>query len=122
MEIVGRTTFCFALVLILLVGLIQCRGGRGGGRASGGGSWGSGSGSRGSWGGGGSRGSWGSGSRNRGSTGRSWSWWKSKGSTLSGRPKTSLYSKSLYSGHRKTVNSDGFGTGKCEVIINDPIK
>ena len=32
MEIVGRITFCFALVLILLAGLIQCRGrgGRGG--------------------------------------------------------------------------------------------
>ena len=154
MESVGRITFCFALVLILLVGLIQCRGGRGGGR-SGGGSWGSGSGSRGSWGGGGSRGSWGSGSRNignsggegrkgswgsgsrgnwggggskgswgsgsrsRGNTGGSWSWWRSKGLTVSGRPKTSLYSKSLYSGHRKTVNSDGFGTGKCEIRAND---
>ena len=100
MKIVGRTTFCFTLVLILLAGLIQCRGRGGGGGGRGGG--GRGGGSR-----GGSRGSsWGSGSRNRGG----WTWGRS--TTISGRPKTSLYTKSIYSGHRKTVNSDGFGTGK----------
>ena len=94
MEIIGRITFCFALVLILLTGLIQCRGRGGGGRGGGRG------GSRGS--------SWGSGSRSRGS------WWRP--STISGRPKTSLYTKSIYSGQRKTVNSDGFGTGNFVIL------
>ena len=101
MEIVGRITFCFALVLILLAGLIQCRGRGGGGGGRGGGR---GGGSR-----GGSRGSsWGSGSRSRGS------WWRP--STISGRPITSLYTKSIYSGQRKTVNSDGFGTGNFVIL------
>ena len=94
MEIVGRITFCFALVLILLAGIIQCRGRGGGGRSGGRG------GSRGS--------SWGSGSRSRGS------WWRPL--TISGRPKTSLYTKSIYSGQRKTVNSDGFGTGNFVIL------
>ena len=95
MEIVGRITFCFALVSILLAGIIQCRGrgGGGGGRGGRGGSRGS---------------SWGSGSRSRGS------WWRP--STISGRPKTSLYTKSIYSGQRKTVNSDGFGTGNFVIL------
>ena len=53
MEIVGRLTFCFALVLILLAGLIHCRGRGGGGGGRGGGrGGGSRGGSRGSsWGG-----------------------------------------------------------------------
>ena len=95
MEIFGRITFCFALVSILLAGIIQCRGrgGGGGGRGGRGGSRGS---------------SWGSGSRSRGS------WWRP--STISGRPKTSLYTKSIYSGQRKTVNSDGFGTGNFVIL------
>ena len=95
MESVGRITFCFALVLILLTGLIQCRGGRGGG--------------------GGGRGGGGRGGSRGGSRG-GWTLWRS--STISGRPKTSLYTKSIYSGHRKTVNSDGFGTGRVKFYFS----
>ena len=106
MESVGRITFCFALVLILLTGLIQCRGGRGGG-----------GGGRGGGGRGGSRGG-GRGGRggSRGGSRGGWTLWRS--STISGRPKTSLYTKSIYSGHRKTVNSDGFGTGRVKFYFS----
>ena len=46
------------------------------------------------------------------SGGGSWTWWKSGHTSVSDRTRSPLYSKSLYSGHRKTVNSDGFGLGK----------
>ena len=32
--------------------------------------------------------------------------------TLSGRPRTSIYSKSSYFGRKQTVNSNGFGFGE----------
>ena len=137
MKTLARQTFCFVLVLILFVSYIQCRSGRGGGRGGGGRSGGRGSnwgGSRGSsWvrvpgssGKGVVKGRGRAGSLRGSSLGSgikvkvagersgagSWSQWRSRRTTVLDRTRSPLYSKSLYSGHRKTVNSDGFGIGK----------
>ena len=75
-------------ILILLILNVECRRGGGGFR-----------------GGGGSRGGYrGTGSRGTGYRGVS--------RTMSGRPRTSLYTRSIYSGSsRRSVNSNGFGLG-----------